>query len=117
MVDPEHSGGYALGHDQCLKECFQSILSLSRYSVAHKWEQLNQLSFNQGGVGLRSATRLRFCAYWASWSDCLQMLQKRKPRFVTSIINELVRSGGDCFPLQQLFECASQLQGLGVGVP
>ena len=45
------------------------------------------------------------------------MLQQRKPRLVVSIISELARNGGDCFPLQQLFECASQLQLLGVEVP
>ena len=75
VVDPEHSGVYALGHDQCLRECFQSILDVSHSLIGHKWQQLSQLSFSQGGVGLRSATRLRFFAYWASWSDCLEMFQ------------------------------------------
>ena len=45
------------------------------------------------------------------------MLQERKPRLVTSIIGELARNGGNCAPLQQLCECASKLQQLGVEVP
>ena len=75
VVDPEHSGVYALGHDQCLNEWLHAILGLGLGEIGHKWQQLNQLSFNQGGVGLRSATQLRFCAYRASWADCLEILQ------------------------------------------
>ena len=45
------------------------------------------------------------------------MLHQRKPRLVESIIAELTRNGGDCPPLQQLVQCATQLRELGVEVP
>ena len=32
-----------------------------------------------GSLGLRSVTRSRQVAYWASWADCLSMIKARHP--------------------------------------
>ena len=50
-----------------------------------------------GGLGLRSAVRVRSPAYWASWADCLPMMQARHPRVVAEILAELGdRSASPC---------------------
>ena len=117
VVPPEYTGVYARGHDQCLRDCLYSILGINWESINLRWQKLSQLSFSRGGVGLRSATRLRFCAYWASWSDCLEMLQQRKPSLVDRILLELDRNGGDSVALQQLVRSATELTNLGVEIP
>ena len=33
-----------------------------------------------GGLGLRSEVRTSLSAFWASWADCLPMVQKRHPK-------------------------------------
>ena len=43
--------------------------------------KLPRCSFSLGGLGLRSATRTRQAAYWASWADCLSMIKVRHPRW------------------------------------
>ena len=41
-----------------------------------------------GGLGLRSATRLRHVAHWASWVDTIKMVHERHPEVAESILVE-----------------------------
>ena len=42
-----------------------------------------------GGLVLRSAIRTRIAAFWASWSDCLPMIQARHPTVAAQLLRQL----------------------------
>ena len=42
-----------------------------------------------GGLGLRSAVRTRAAGFWASWADCLPMIEARHPEVAARIIAQL----------------------------
>ena len=42
-----------------------------------------------GGLGLRSAERVRSSAYWASWADCIPTIDARHPAVVESLDRDL----------------------------
>ena len=42
-----------------------------------------------GGLGLRSATRVRQAAYWSSWADCLPMVHHRQPMVAATLVAQL----------------------------
>ena len=42
-----------------------------------------------GGVGLRSALRVRTPAYWSSWVDCLAVIRNRHPDIAERLVAEL----------------------------
>eukprot|EP00973_Karenia_brevis_P000395 56750-Karenia_brevis.AAC.1 len=44
-----------------------------------------------GGLGLRSATRHRHAAYWASWVDVLHMIRQRSDNVAAQFVAELAR--------------------------
>ena len=69
-------------HDASLWGCVSNLLSLDRNLVGSKWQKLSTLAFSQGGLALRSAFRNRQVAYWASWADCMKLMQTRHSIFV-----------------------------------
>ena len=42
-----------------------------------------------GGLGLRSASRTRMAGFWASWADCLPMIEARHPEVAAQVIAQL----------------------------
>ena len=42
-----------------------------------------------GGLGLRSASRMRHSEDWASWADSLQMISQRLPVMATQVLAHL----------------------------
>ena len=54
-------------------------------------EKLQQLPLASGGLGLRSAWRLREAAHWASWADTIKMVKARHPDIADTIL--AVRGG------------------------
>ena len=42
-----------------------------------------------GCLGPRNATRTSKPAYWASWADCLSMVQRRHPHVAAALVTEL----------------------------
>ena len=65
--------------------------------VRRSCPRCGHLPLSMGGLGLRSAVRVRSPAYWASWADCLPMMQARHPRVVAEILAELGdRSASPC---------------------
>ena len=42
-----------------------------------------------GGLGLRSAVRTSESAYWASWADCLPMIEEMHPEVATEFVTRL----------------------------
>ena len=47
------------------------------------------LPLSLGGLGLRSACRMRVPAYWASWADCFGMIHQRHPDVADQLVREL----------------------------
>ena len=64
-----------------------------------------------GGLGLRSARRTSRAAYWASWADCLQMIQERQPEFAAQVVRSL-EGGVDTPALHAAASCAIELTGV-----
>ena len=62
------------------------------------------LPMRLGGLGLRSASRMRHSAYWASWADSLQMISQRLPVVATRVLAHLMidqRAAGCLGELQE----------------
>ena len=57
-------------------------MSASQIARAH-------LPLRLGGLGLRSASRMRFAAHWASWADCLPVLRARLPGIAAQLLGML----------------------------
>ena len=53
--------------------------------------ELASVLLSMGGLGLRSTTRTREAAYWASWADCLFMVRNIHPVVVDRILDVLNR--------------------------
>ena len=63
-----------------------------------------------GGLGLRSAVRTSKAAYWASWADCLSMVQRRHPQVAAALVTELEGDPASPF-LQAASKCKAELTG------
>ena len=81
VIRPELVRGYAEGHDRGIWTCLCKLLGRSC--------ELASVPLSLGGLGLRSATRTREAAYWASWADCLFMVRKRHPVVADRILDAL----------------------------
>ena len=69
-----------------------------------------------GGLGLRSAERLRHAAFWASLADMMKMLHSRVPSVATNFIGFL--EVGEATPsIQSVLSCVDNLAGVGFVVP
>ena len=79
VVPPELSKNFAEGQDDNLWGCLSGLLGLNEKESAVLRRGLAKLPFSLGGLGLRSATRLRVAAYWASWAESLAMIRARHP--------------------------------------
>ena len=73
-LPPEATREFARQHDESLRLCLWDIASLP---------------LALGGVGLVSAQRGRHAASWASWGDCLEMVQKRHPNISEFMVRAL----------------------------
>ena len=81
----------------------------SRFGVA-------SLPLSSGGLGLRSATRLRGAAHWASWADSLKMVFDRHPDIARRIVRGL--EGHHPAPsIQAVLDCTSSLTRDGFRPP
>ena len=83
---------FAQAHDQEVWECLCSILAVSvgEESIAR---MSTTLPMALGGLGLRSAERSRWSAFWSSWADTLPMIKERHPEVAEVIVHHLARGG------------------------
>ena len=84
VVRPECSHRFARLHDEGLWRCFCGLLDIPRDCVAPAIKCQCSLPLVLGGLGLRSATRTRQSAFWASWADALHMIHQRHPEVVVA---------------------------------
>ena len=87
VVRPELVQGYAEGHDRGLWTCVCRLLGTDVENARSR--ELASVPLSLGGLGLRSATRTREAACWASWADCLFMVRNRHPVGVDRILDVL----------------------------
>jgi hypothetical protein len=105
-------------HDTQLWGAVCALLHLSpaQHAVSR---QLATLPLRLGGLGLRSAVRVRWAAYFASWADSLEMIAARFPRLSSHIHASLHSSEYYAVPacLRELRDCGSVLDTVGFSRP
>ena len=92
VVRPEWALDFAQAHDQEVWECLCSILAVpvGEESIAR---MSTTLPMALGGLGLRSAERSKWSAFWSSWADTLPMIKERHPEVAEVIVHHLARGG------------------------
>ena len=76
VVHPSWSDAFARAHDTAMWNCFRQLLDIP--STQEMMDRAG-MSLANGGLGLRSASRDKVSAYWASWADALPTIQERHP--------------------------------------
>ena len=110
-VAPDQSSDFALAHDEKLWKCLGGILNIDIHSIVEHWKILGSLPLSKGGLSLRSAFASRKAAHWASWADCLEMIQKRHPDIAASVLEGLHQNDG------AVSACKRDLETLGCVLP
>ena len=87
--DPEAVEGFARRHDQDMMECLSSILHTNFAEWSDEARDIATLPMSLGGLGVRSAVRTSGPAHWASWADCLAMVQERHPDVASLFVDQL----------------------------
>ena len=100
---------FARCHDEGLWRCMCNLLELP-CDCAPPVIKRHLL----GGLGLRSATRTREPAFWASWADALHMIHQRHPTIAVEVMDGLVHVGGSP-SLTEARNAANNLRGCARG--
>ena len=115
-VSPRFSGGFAQEHDEAVMRCLGRILHVDPSALHPSVNQAATLPFSLGGLGIRSAFRIREATHWASWGDCLAMVKARHPIVAARIIGEMGRfTPLAC--LEDVQACALALGAVGIELP
>ena len=69
-----------------LKRVYAEFLGLARFQLHLRF---SQRWLSSGGLGLTSANRSRFAVHWASWADCVRMVNERHPPIADMMIHHL----------------------------
>ena len=69
--------------------CLCQILGIHNKECDAVAKQTATLPFSMGGLGLHSAVGTTVRAFWASWRDCLGMLNERHPEVANMIVTAL----------------------------
>ena len=115
-VPPELSGEFAREHDAGVWRCMCQLLHIDPAAVDDSAKAAATLPLAAGGLGLRSAERLRHAAHWASWADMLKALSSRIPSVAANLIAAL--EAGETAPsIQSVLSCVDNLAGVDFVVP
>ena len=115
-VSPLLTHKYAASHDAQLWRCFSSILRVTDATTPGLSKVIASLPLSRGGLGLRSAARLRSAAHWGSWADCLHMVKARRPMISGMMVRALVTA--DRSPtIQAVLSCERTLRDSGFDAP
>ena len=110
MIPPEAVREFARRHDAELFQCVGNILKQDLSHCGDEVRETAGLPLILGGLGLRSAERVRVPAYWASWADCLQMIREKHPSVAMECVHQL--EGQPTSPeLVAAVECARVVTG------
>ena len=115
-VSPLLTHKYAASHDAQLWRCFSSILRVTDATTPGLTKVIASLPLSKGGLGLRSAVRLRFAAHWGSWADCLHTVKARHPMISGMMVRAL--ASADRSPtIQAVLSCERTLRDSGFDAP
>ena len=89
VVRPECVLEFARAHDENMWRGLCTILEVPTTACSRNARDVSSLPLSLGGLGLRSATRTRVSAYWASWADTLPMVQSRHPQIADIMVYQL----------------------------
>ena len=81
-VRPEAVEEFATRHDRGLWWCLAQILGVNLDQCEVGMQEAATLPLVLGGLGLRSAIRTRYSAFWASWVDCIPWWMRDTPRLL-----------------------------------
>ena len=87
-VPPNATSEFAAVHDEGLWRCLCSILQVDP-AQPDTVRETATVPLSLGGLGLRSASRTRTPAFWASWADCLGMIRQRHPDVAAQLVRQL----------------------------
>ena len=76
-IRPELTANFAWSHHDQILQCFCNLLRIRLDAVAASAKAATSLPLVAGGLGLRSALRLREAEHWASWADTMKMVWAR----------------------------------------
>ena len=93
VVRPSAAAQFAETRNGTLWQCLSNILQIDLNQCDEVVRDVATLPLSMGGLGLRSAVRVRSPAYWASWADCLSMTQARHPL----VVEEARRAAWDLY--------------------
>lgn len=114
-LPPAEVETFAQAHDRGLMECLARILDSE---VPPEAEEIAQLPFREGGLGLRCARRMAPGAYWASWADCISQINARAPIICNRLLADLARGTGAASPSVRAASAAADVvQQEGFEVP
>ena len=112
-IPPAETEQFAVAHDVATWRCFTQLLGISCVGETQDWANL---PFQMGGCGLRTATRIRVSAHWASWADSLRMIHSRHPRVAATMVRCLV-GPTDSRHFSASASCRSVLRESGFDAP
>ena len=89
MIRPDLVKHFAERHDESISTYLCQILGVHNDQSDAVAKQTATLPRSMGGLGLRSAVRTSVPAHWASWGDCLGMINDRHPEVAHMIVSAL----------------------------
>ena len=91
VVHPSWSDAFERVHNTAVWNCFRQLLDIP--STQEMMDRAG-MSLANGGLGLRSASRDKVSAHWASWADALPTIRERHPVIADQLCVALQRSDG-----------------------
>ena len=88
VVEPGATQEFSTRNDVALWNCLCQIMQIPTTQLVDVRETAST-PMKFGGLGLRSVQRISEAAYWASWADCLPMIQQRHPRIAALFVAQL----------------------------
>ena len=88
VVEPGATQEFSTRNDAALWNCLCQIMQIPTTQLDDVRETAST-PMKLGGLGLRSARRISDAANWASWADCLPMIQQRHPRIAALFVAQL----------------------------
>ena len=116
VLSPDKVSRFAQMHDERLWHCLCEMLEILPDQCSQMVKDSSTLPLSLGGLGLRSAVRTSTPSYWASWADCLPMIQQRHPEVVADMVQWLHRQV-DIPCLRGAALAAERLTGVGGFTP
>ena len=113
---PDLTEEFSQRHDELIWRCFCTIAGVAPEAPSPSSRAATLLPFAAGGLGLRSATRLRHVAHWASWADTIKSVHERRPEVAESIL-EPVEVGNQAPSIVAMNHSVGNLVATGLAPP